>query len=172
MKSVMACSPLNSFSQGSTMGLNGFLLLPSRQHCKIHPDLNMPDDVRSQWSSSGSTSKASLKSYSQILAAALPLTTPLSCFPPSCYVSCLSVGFCQNLCVHSPLALLHQSAGEETLMLGAQPPVLHADRNFVVVQALILIDLFKAFQTVSFCLLRFAPCLFRGCRRQCIQHAE
>lgn len=72
MKSVMACTPLNSISQGSTIGLNGFLLLPSRYHRKIHPDSNMPDDVCSQWCSFGLASKASLKSYSQILTAALP----------------------------------------------------------------------------------------------------
>lgn len=72
MKSVMARTALNSVSQGSTIGLNGCLLLPNGYHCKIHPDLNMPDDVRSQWSSFGFTSKASLKSDSQNLAAALP----------------------------------------------------------------------------------------------------
>ena len=71
MKSVMACTPLNSISQGSTICLNGLLLLPSRYHCKIHPDLNVPDDVCSQWCSFVFTSKTPLKSYSQILTAAL-----------------------------------------------------------------------------------------------------
>lgn len=39
-------------------------------------------------------------------------------------------------------------------MLRAQPPVLQADRLFVVVLALILIDLFEAYQMRMFWLLR------------------
>lgn len=89
MKSVMACTPLNSISQSSTIGLNGFLLLPSRYHCKIHPDLNMLDDVRSQWCSFGFTSKPSLKSWSPTFSQQPhPTCTPL-CFP-SAFLLCVA----------------------------------------------------------------------------------
>lgn len=112
MKSVMSCTSSNSISQGSTIGLNGFLLLSSRYHCKIHPDLNMPDDVRSQRSSFSFTSKASLKPYSLILSAALLELLHSLLSSLMLHVLPMHV-FNQDLCVHSLFTLLHQSAGRK-----------------------------------------------------------
>ena len=111
MKSVMAWHSLNSTSQGSTTGLRGFLLCLNRYCYKNHPDSN----VCTQWSCFGFTSKASLKSHSQILTAVFP--SPLcSLFPsPVRHVPPIP-GFCQNLLdtVHLALLCTSQLAGRGT----------------------------------------------------------
>lgn len=97
MKSLMACTPLNSISQGSTICLSGFLLLPSRYHYKIHADLKMLDDLRSQWNSFGFHVKGIVEVLFPDSHSRFTLTAALSTF-----LSCLRVipmhGFCQSLC--------------------------------------------------------------------------
>lgn len=130
-------------------------MVPGRYHCEIHPDLNMADDVRSHWSSFGFTSKASLKSHSQILAAALP-------WLPHCLLSSSVLrvmpmhGFCQK-----SYSLLAQSAGRKENIkarnsdAGNRATCITSGQKLAVVLAILLIDLFRVLQTVSFWLLRF-----------------
>lgn len=103
MKAVMACAPLNSISQGSLIGLNGFLLLFYRYRRKIHLALNMLVDMCSQWSSFGFTSKGLIEVLFPEPAAALPH----NCSASFRYMLCPSVGFVRISV--STFHLLHRS---------------------------------------------------------------
>lgn len=107
----MAWHSLNSTSQGSTVGLRGFLLRLNRYCCKTHPDLNVVHPVELLWFF---TSKAPLKSLSQILLTAVVpsllgslLPSLVLHVPPRPWILSESLGHC-------PFSFaLHQSAGRK-----------------------------------------------------------
>lgn len=146
MKSVVACTPLNSIFTGFNHRPQWFQAdttvrsIKTRICCVTRC---------SQRSSFGSTSKASLKSYSQFLGSwqqqHAPRPPPFS--PPSTW-------FMPGSGPKSLLCTLRQRRRESAKVRNSasqamRPPVLQAGGNFVVaVEALILIDLFKGFPAV------------------------
>lgn len=164
MKSVVACTPLNSIFTGFNHRPQWFQADTTVRSIKTW----ICCVTRcSQRSSFGSTSKASLKSYSQFPGSwqqqHAPRPPPFS--PPSTW-------FMPGSGPKSPLCTLRQRRRESanvrySASQAMRPPVLQAGGNFVVsVEALILIDLFKGFPAVCsglpyFVFLFF---IFRCCR--------
>lgn len=175
MKSVMACTPLNSTSQGSTTGLNGFLLLPSRYHCKIHPDLNMLDDVHSQWNRFSFHVKGIVEVLFPDSRSRFTLTAPLSTFLPWLGVIPMH-GFFQSLCVNcirfaAPFSWKKNIKGCN-FDAGSVATCITSRQKLCCCLAIDINWPFQSLPNSELLTAPFSVCIFRDCRNKCTEDAE